>query len=112
MSGLLPAEIAASLRPGSAWRQRYIQSNIAKPEPERGRRSKLQRSSGRVIRGRSSGRRGDIRIGDRARDTDADAERVAGQIRDRHVLDIDHPDTAALCAGLYGAVFGDAAGGG
>jgi hypothetical protein len=31
MSGLLPAEIAASLRSGSAWRQRYIQSNISLP---------------------------------------------------------------------------------
>jgi len=29
MSGLLPAEIIASLRPASARRQRYIRSNIA-----------------------------------------------------------------------------------
>jgi hypothetical protein len=32
MSGLLPAEIIASLRPGSARRQRYIRSNIALAE--------------------------------------------------------------------------------
>jgi hypothetical protein len=68
MPGLLLGETTASVRPGSAPRQRYIQSNIAHQELKNPGRV---RPSAQGDAGSSLCRRIHVRIGDRAGDARA-----------------------------------------